>query len=67
MCTAVNFHISKVVHLKEFFEEEPVKESGNLHTYYMLHILYVKPTNERFIIPLISYYSIHYYYTHFIF
>ena len=46
-----------VVHLKNFFGEELIKvkmESRHVHTYYM----YVKPLNEGFIIPLISFSSL---------
>ena len=53
MYTVVNFQNLKVVHLKKSFEEELVEvENGK---WKCPHILYVKPSNEGFIIPLISF------------
>ena len=52
MCTVMNFQNLKV-HLKKFFEEELVElENGKWKCPY---ILYVEPSNEGFIIPLILY------------
>ena len=48
----MNFQNLKV-HLKKFFEEELVEmENGK---WKCPHILYVEPSNEGFIIPLILY------------
>ena len=52
----MNFQNSKVVHLKELFEEELVNvENGKWKSPHKLHD---KPTNEGFIIPLISFSSL---------
>ena len=51
----VKFKSLKVVHLKKFFEE--LFEMGNGKSK-CPHILNVKPLNERFIIPLISFSSL---------
>ena len=53
MYAVVNFQNLKGVHLKKSFEEELVEvENGK---WKCPHILYVKPSNEGFIIPLISF------------
>ena len=56
MWTVVNFQNLKVVHLKKFFEDELVEvENGKWEC---TDMLYVKPSNEGLIIPLISFSSV---------
>ena len=55
MCTVVNFQTLKVVHLMKSLEELVEVENGK---WKCPHITHVKPLNERFIIPLISFSSL---------
>ena len=55
MCTVVNFQTLKVVHLTKSLEELVEVENGKRKC---PHITYVKPLNEGFIIPLISFSSL---------
>ena len=55
--TVVNVQNLTVVHLKEFFKKSLIVEVENWKRK-CPPILYVKPLNERFIIPLISFSSL---------
>ena len=55
MCKVVKFKSLKVVHLKKFFEE--LFEVRNWKSK-CPEVLYIKPLNEGFIIPLISFSSL---------